>query len=283
MKEIRILAASSQLGAGFLESSLDRGLGLDPHCIGCDAGSTDTGPHPLATGVGTFSDTSIKRDLRLMLLGHDRKKIPVIVGSCGTSGNNIGVDSMRQIALEIAREEGLKFRLATIRSEQSPEYLKQKLLDNKIKPLNAAPEISEESFDRSTHIVGMMGHEPITKALADGADVVLAGRSSDTALFAAYPMLHGGDPGPIWHAAKIIECGASCCVSRKRPDSIFAWIRDDHFDVEPMDPENTVTVQSVASHSLYENADPFLILEPGGTLDMRVNVCWLHKKVLRVV
>ncbi len=269
MKEIRILAASSQLGAGYLESSLKRGLDLDPHCIGCDAGSTDTGPHPLGTGIGTFSDTSIKRDLRHMLLGRNNKNIPMIVGSCGTSGNNFGLESMRQIVLNIAREEGIHFRLATIRSEQSPEYLKKKLHDNKIKPLNAAPEISDESLDRSTHIVGMMGHEPITKALDDGADVVLAGRSSDTALFAAYPMLFGGNPGPIWHAAKIIECGASCSVARKRPDSILAWIRDDHFDVEPMDLENKVTTQSVASHSLYENADPFLLVEPGGILDTR--------------
>lgn len=267
MDEIRILAASSQLGAGFLERSLKRGLSMDPHCIGCDAGSTDTGPHPLATGIGTFSDTSIKRDLRLMLLGRAEKKIPVIVGSCGTSGNNIGVDSMRQIVLDIAKEEGMSFRLATIRSEQQSPYLTQKLRDGKMRPLTNAPEISEASIKRSTHIVGMMGHEPIAKALDDGADVVLAGRSSDTALFAAFPMRFGGDPGPIWHAAKIIECGASCCVARKRPDSILAWIRKDQFDVEPMDPENVVTAQSVASHSLYENADPFLLREPGGTLD----------------
>ncbi|MEK9754846.1 MAG: acyclic terpene utilization AtuA family protein, partial [Rhodospirillaceae bacterium] len=267
MDEIRILAASSQLGAGFLERSLKRGLSMDPHCIGCDAGSTDTGPHPLATGIGTFSDTSIKRDLRLMLLGRAEKKIPVIVGSCGTSGNNIGVDSMRQIVLDIAKEEGMSFRLATIRSEQQSPYLTQKLRDGKMRPLTNAPEISEASIKRSTHIVGMMGHEPIAKALDDGADVVLAGRSSDTALFAAFPMRFGGDPGPIWYAAKIIECGASCCVARKRPDSILAWIRKDQFDVEPMDPENVVTAQSVASHSLYENADPFLLREPGGTLD----------------
>jgi hypothetical protein len=56
-------------------------------------------------------------------------------------------------------------------------------------------------------------------------------------------------------------------VQRKRPDSIMAWIRDDHFDVEPMDLDVHCTPQSVASHTLYENADPFLITEPDGTLD----------------
>lgn len=269
MDEVRVLAASSQLGAGFRESSFKRGLSLNPHVIGCDAGSTDSGPHALGTGEGTFADAGTKRDLRLMLLGRAEKKIPMIVGSCGTSGSNSGVEQMRRIVLEIAKEEGLKFRLATIRSEQDLGVLKEKFRSNKMRPLNAAPEITEETFDRSTRMVGMMGYEPIAKAIADGADVVLAGRSSDTALFAAYPMLHGINPGPIWHAAKIIECGASCCVSRKRSDSIFAWIRNDHFDVEPMDLDNHVTAQSVASHSLYENADPFLMLEPGGTVDTR--------------
>src|SRR5690606_35621312 len=65
-----------------------------------------------------------------------------------------------------------------------------------------------------------------------------------------------------------MECGASASVNRKRPDSMFAWIRDDHFDVEPMDPENRVSPQSVASHSLYEKTDPYLLREPGGTINV---------------
>ncbi|MFC8824143.1 acyclic terpene utilization AtuA family protein [Streptomyces sp. NPDC057137] len=53
------------------------------------------------------------------------------------------------------------------------------------------------------HIVGMTGHEPIEEALRGGADVVLAGRATDTAVAAAYPL--GMPPGPTWHAAKIVE------------------------------------------------------------------------------
>ncbi|MBU4372434.1 MAG: DUF1446 domain-containing protein [Proteobacteria bacterium] len=44
-------------------------------------------------------------------------------------------------------------------------------------------------------------------------------------------------------------------------------MRDDHFDVEPLDMDARCTPQSVASHTLYENADPFLITEPDGTID----------------
>jgi hypothetical protein len=112
-----------------------------------------------------------------------------------------------------------------------------------------------------------MGHEPIANAVEAGAQVVLAGRATDTSLFAAVPMLRGAGAGPAWHAAKTLECGTASTVQRRRPDSIFAWIRDDHFDIAPLDPEGRCTPQSVASHTLYENSDPFLITEPSGTID----------------
>jgi hypothetical protein len=169
--------------------------------------------------------------------------------------------------LEIAREEGLRFRLALVRSEQDKAYLKRRLREGRIIPLNPAPPISEQVIDRSAHIVGMMGHEPIAAAIEGGAQVVLAGRASDTSLFSTVPLMRGAGAGPAWHAAKILECGTACVVQRKRPDSIMAWIRDDHFDVEPMDMDVACTPQSVASHTLYENADPFLITEPNGTID----------------
>ena len=77
----------------------------------------------------------------------------------------------------------------------------------------------------------------------------------------------GGAAGPEGHAAKTLECGTAATAQRKRHDSIVGWIRDDHFDIEPMDSEARCTPQSVAAHTLYENADPYLITEPDGVLD----------------
>jgi hypothetical protein len=267
MTEVRVLSASGQIGSGFLESSFARGISLEPHIIACDGGSTDAGPAHLGTGEPHFSREGTKRDLKLMLQGGAKLGVPVIVGSCGFGGGDDGVAWMRDIALEIAREEGLKFRLALVRSEQDKDYLKRRLREGRVLPLNPAPPISDAVIERSSHIVGMMGHEPIAAALDDGADVVLAGRASDTSLFATVPLMRGAGAGPAWHAAKILECGTACTVIRKRPDSIMAWVRDDHFDVEPMDLEARCSAQSVASHTLYENADPFLITEPDGTID----------------
>src|SRR5215471_2039794 len=110
---------------------------------------------------------------------------PHVIGSCGFGGGDDGVDWMVEITKEIAKQEGLKFRLATVRSEQDKDYLKRQYRAGRITPLNPAPPISEAIIDRSAHIVGMMGHEPIADAINQGADIVLCGRATDTSLFAA--------------------------------------------------------------------------------------------------
>ena len=81
------------------------------------------------------------------------------------------------------------------------------------------------------------------------------------------PLARGFAEGPVWHAAKILECGAASVALRKSPDCMFATVRNDHFIVEPPADELWCTPQSVASHTLYENADPFHLYESSGMLD----------------
>lgn len=267
MTEVRAYAPTGMLGSGYAEASLKRAMEWEPHFIGCDAGSTDPGPAHLGAGICQFSRPAVKRDLRLMLLAARQASIPLLVGSCGTGGGDLNLAWAMDILREVAREEGLRFRAAVIHSEQDRAYLKGKLAEEKIRPLKPAPPISEGTLERSDHIVGMMGAEPLASALGQGAEVVMAGRCSDTSVFAAVPVHHGLPPAPVWHAAKILECGAAAVTQRKSPDGMFAWIRDDHFVVAPPNPELRCSPQSVASHTLYENADPFHLYEPGGMLD----------------
>jgi hypothetical protein len=263
--EIRILAPTGVLGAGFRTESLARGVAARPHVIACDAGSTDSGPAALGSGTPKLSREAVARDLRHLLHARQELGVPLIIGSCGTSGRDIGVDWCADIARDIARTDGLRFRLAHIYSDQDTGYLTQRLAQGRIRPLDPAPPIDPDILDRS-HVVGMMGVEPIQAALRARADVILAGRASDTALFAALPHLHGADPGLTWHAAKTIECGAACAVPPSA-DGLLVRLRDDHFDVEVLDPAARLTARSVAAHTLYENADPFLVTEPSGVLD----------------
>ncbi len=268
MDEIRVLAPTGVTGSGFLESSFEQGLAQKPHFIGADAGSTDPGPEYLGSGATAFPRAAIRRDLRLMLTGARKIKVPLLIGTAGTGGNAQQVSDMVDLVKEIAATEGLSFKLAVIQAEQDRDYLKRRLQEGRITPLFPAPEFDEKTIDRSAHIVGMMGVEPWQRALAAGADVIIAGRSSDTAIFAAMPVMMGFPEGIAWHMAKILECGAASAVQRKTPDCMFAWVRRDHFVVEAPDPSLRCTPQSIASHSLYENADPFKLLECSGTLDL---------------
>jgi Acyclic terpene utilisation family protein AtuA len=114
-----------------------------------------------------------------------------------------------------------------------------------------------------------MGAEPYQECLRRGADVVIAGRSSDTAIFAAVPLMNGEGPGPAWHAGKILECGASAAVPMAATDCLLAWVRETGFDVAPCNPQQGCTPISVAAHTMYENESPYLLREPSGTLDTR--------------
>ena len=268
MDEVRAFAPTGVIGSSYLETSLARAMEWEPHFIGSDAGSTDHGPDALGRGKCMFPRQAVKRDMKLMLQAARSADIPLLVGSSGTAGADLNLEWTANVLREIAHEEGLHFRLALIHAEQDKEYLKTKLRQGKIHPLNPAPTISEEVIDRASHIVGMMGTEPYSRALDEGADVVLAGRSSDTSIFASIPIRKGLPAGMAWHAAKILECGAASVTVRRHPDGMMAWIRPDEFVIEPPNPEYICTPQSIASHTLYENAHPFLLREPSGTLDV---------------
>lgn len=267
MKSIRVLSATGMLGSGLREESLRRAMTLKPDFIGADSGSTDPGPHHLGSEETHFSDAAYKRDLRLMLLAGRAAKIPVIVGSACTSGTDNQLAKLAGIARDIAREEKLSFKLALIGSEQDKGYLKRRLAEGRIKPLANAPALDAAVIDRSSHIVGMCGIEPYIEALNQGAEVIIAGRSSDTSIFAAMPVMRGINPASAWHAAKILECGAACVVLRKYPDCMFATVDDGGFTIEPPNPDYRCDPASVASHNLYENSSPYLLYEPSGQLN----------------
>ncbi|MEQ8193641.1 MAG: acyclic terpene utilization AtuA family protein [Rhodospirillales bacterium] len=267
-KEVRVVSATAVLGSGFVESSFERALTFDPHFIGCDAGTTDAGPIYLGTGKTAFPIESIKRDLKLQVVAGRKRNIPVIIGSCGTAGADSQLEKVFEALKEIVEEEKLSLKAALIHSEQDKAYLKKKFREGKIRPLDNPPPFDEDVIERSEHIVGMAGAEPFQKAIEAGADVILAGRASDCAVFAGYAMMLGAPEGPAWHAAKILECGNSAVTQRKTPDSMVAIIRDDHFDLIAGDSTLRCTPHSVAAHALYENADPFELKECSGTLDI---------------
>jgi hypothetical protein len=254
------------LGSGFRESSIVAALRDGARMIGCDSGTTDFGPHLLATGRSHFSRAPVRRDLELILVHGRAAGVPVVVGSAGGAVGDGNPAWLRNILLEIARHRSLHFRLALIRSEQPKQKVHDLLAAGRIEPLAPDGELSEEAIDSAAHIVAMMGVEPIQAGLAE-ADVLLAGRASDAAIFAAMPLLGGFEPALCWHAGKILECGAAAVAQRAAPDSMMAMLQPDAFDIYPLREDCRCTPQSIASHTLYEHVDPFNLREPSGTLE----------------
>lgn len=265
-QEIRVLATNGSLGVGFREESLIKGLEMNPCVVGVDCGTSDDGPYFLGEGVPRMSREAAKWEVRLMLREAVKRKVPVLLGSAGTAGADPNVDWLVTIVKEVGEEEDLHFRLAEIKTEINSETLREYMLAGKLKPLPDAPEFTEKDLDEMCRCVGVMGVEPYQKALREGAQVVVAGRSTDTAIFSAVPLMLGAHPGYSWHSGKILECGSSCCAVQPFSDCMITRITDEKLVVEPINPDFRCTPLSVAAHTLYENANPFVLTEPGGAL-----------------
>jgi Acyclic terpene utilisation family protein AtuA len=266
LASVRLMFTTGMLGSGLSEELVMRGIGLGVDAILADGGSTDSGPYYLGAAEPKTTESAVAEDLRILLTAARAADIPLVIGSCGTNGSDNGVNWIKDMVIEIALKGDLEFRLATIYSEQPASVIVEALQDGRIVDLAPSMPISEDIIRSCQHIVGVMGHEPMAAALAAGADVVLAGRATDTALVAAISLPLGFPPGPTWHAAKTVECGPFCTTD-PLSGPVITEIDMDGFSVESVDPKTACTPTSVAAHMLYENANPFRMREPGGVLD----------------
>ena len=127
--------------------------------------------------------------------------------------------------------------------------------------------LNDQLIEEMTNIVALAGAEQIQECINTGAEIILAGRTTDTAIISALPLMKGANPGSSWHGAKVVECGALCSTN---PTSGVVMVEFDKtgFTVEPMSKNAFCTSETVAAHMLYENADPYILHEPGGYLSL---------------
>ncbi|MGO4909501.1 acyclic terpene utilization AtuA family protein [Pseudorhodobacter sp. W20_MBD10_FR17] len=263
----RVLIPSGVLCLGFDRAALARGVAAKPDLIAIDGGSTDSGPFSLGAGQSKYARSVTKSEWRELMLARAEAGVPLVIGTAGTCGADACVDWMFDITQEIASELGQSLRIARLYSGQPAARITDALAAGRIRPLTPAPEISAETLAQMTNIVALAGAEQIQAALNTGADIIIAGRTTDTAIIAALPLMRGDHAGAAWHGAKIAECGALCSTN---PTSGVIQVDFDSegFTVEPLAAGATCTPHSVSAHMLYENSDPFILYEPGGHLDV---------------
>ncbi len=269
MKELRLLSPQGMLGYGYPEESLKAGLETFPHMIGVDSGSTDAGPYRLGSGMPIVPRIAVKRDLSLMLMGAVSLRIPLIIGSAGGAGAREHVEWVLGILREVAKEENLSFKLAVIWSDVDRGWLKSKVRSGEVKPLGPVGPLTLEEIDKAKRIVAVMGMAPYIEALTSGAQVIVAGRSNDPAIFASFAVWKGFDPGLSLHLGKILECGALAAVPGSASDSMLGILKEGCFAVEPLNPSRRCTEVSVAAHTLYEKEHPYLIPGPEGVMNLQ--------------
>lgn len=264
---VKVLIPSGALGLGYDRAALARGIEAKPDIIAIDGGSTDSGPHYLGTGTSKYSRGSVKAEWAELMEARAQAGVPLLIGTAGTCGADSAVDWMVDITREIAAERGETLKLAVLKSGQGGGAMAAAFEAGRITPLPGAPDVDAATFPTCTNIVALAGAEQIQAALNTGADIIIAGRTTDTAVIAALPLMRGCDAGAAWHGAKVGECGALATTS-PNSGTILLEFDEGSFTMTPMGAEARATPHTVSAHMLYENSDPYILHEPGGHLDV---------------
>jgi hypothetical protein len=268
---LRIICPNGHLGFAPIKTGSFRiGCDAEPDLICADSGSCDVGPVPLGSDTSSSPLQWQTDDLETMLVASRRLGVPMIVGSAGDTGSNSRVDLFVGIIQELARKHRLaKFRVGYFYSEIGKEALRRRIdAGDTVEGLDARPALDLTTLEATDRIVAVAGVHPYIKLLDQGADVIVGGRSSDCALFAAPAIRQGFPEALAYFYGKILECASFCCEPYGAKESVLGEITMDDVKVTAMLPEQRCTIASVAGHAMYERANPFYEHFLGGHIDM---------------
>ncbi|WP_455289073.1 acyclic terpene utilization AtuA family protein [Cupriavidus necator] len=271
MQSLKIICPNGHLGFAPLRTgSFEIGVAAGPDYIAADSGSDDVGPVPLGSDTSTSPEAWQRHDLEHMLLASRRLGVPMIIGSAGDTGTNSRVDLYVNVIRELAQKHGLKrFRIGYFYSEVPKSLLREKLgAGETIRGLDGFADLTLSELDATNRIVAMAGVHPYLELLRQGADVIIGGRSSDAAVFAAPALHHGFSADHAYYLGKVLECASFCAEPYGGKETVLGEISRDDVRVTAMHPEQRCTVASVAGHAMYERSNPFEEFVAGGRLDM---------------
>jgi len=268
---LRIICPNGHLGfAPIKTGSFCIGCESEPDLICADSGSCDVGPVPLGADISSSPRQWQVDDLETMLLASRRLGVPMIVGSAGDTGSNSRVDLFVGIVRDLAEKHRLpRFRVGYFYSEVGKDELRRRIaIGDTVAGLDGRPPLDIATLEATGRVVAMAGIHPYIKLLDAGADVIIGGRSSDCAIFAAPAIRRGFPPGLAYFFGKVLECASFCAEPYGGKESVLGEITMDDVKVTAMLPEQRCTIASVAGHAMYERANPFYEHFLGGHIDM---------------
>jgi hypothetical protein len=268
---LRIVSPNGHLGfAPTRPASFHESLKHDLDYLIADSGSCDIGPGPLGSNTCASPREWQYNDLELMLLASREHNIPMLIGSAADTGSNYGVQLYVEMIREIAKNHDLpEFKIGYFHSEVPIDTLRSAMSNGTtIGGLDGRADLTLRELERTERVVAVAGAAPYIALLDAGADVIIGGRSSDCAVFAA-PAIRAGFPEDLsYYMGKVLECASFCAEPYAGKESVVGEITAQHVDVTAMHPDQRCTPASVASHSMYERAHPYFEKVAGGTLDM---------------
>lgn len=271
MQSLKIICPNGHLGFAPLRTqSFELGVAAAPDYIAADSGSDDVGPVPLGSDTSTSPEAWQRHDLEHMLLASRRLGVPMIIGSAGDTGSNSRVDRYVEIIRDLARQHRLApFRLGYFHSEVPVGWLRAQMQRGQvIRGLDGFEDLTLAELAATDRVVAMAGVHPYLALLRQGADVIIGGRSSDAAVFAA-PALHHGFPADrAYYLGKVLECASFCAEPYGGKETVMGEVTRDDVRVTAMHPDQRCTIASVSGHAMYERSNPYEEFFAGGKLDM---------------
>ena len=271
MQSLKIICPNGHLG--FAPTRLESfriGVSAGPDYIAADSGSDDVGPVPLGSDTSTSPLAWQTHDLEQMLLASRAVGVPMIIGSSGDTGSNSRVDLFVRIIKELAEKHRLRqFNLGYFYSEVDKEYLLQRMRSGvSVDGLDARQALTEAELFATERVVAMADVHPFIELLRQGADVVIGGRSSDAAVFAAPAIHHGFPRDQAYYLGKVLECASFCAEPYGGKETVMGEISANDVRVTAMSPDQRCTIASVSGHAMYERSNPYFEFVASGKLDM---------------
>jgi len=204
-----------------------------------------------------------------------------------TNAGGLNPAACRDRIFEVARELGIRgLRVGVVEGDDLLPRLKELIAAGHALENMDTGEPLAPLVDKVMSANAYLGAKPVVKALAQGAQIVLCGRITDTALALAPMLYEFGWAEEDWNrlaagtiAGHIIECGAQCTggnfsrwwevpdlwnagypVVEAREDGTFVVTK--HEGTGGM-----VTVDTVAEQLVYEMGDPTSYVTPDVTAD----------------
>ena len=272
-RTLRIVCPNGHLGfAPIKTGSFEIGAGSEPDLICANSGSCDIGPGPLGADVSSSPLAWQTHDLEHMLLAcassrraddhrfgrryrHQQPRRSVRAASSRSSRASTRLPNIPRRLVPFRSAEIANSNGASAPARSSKVWT----IDRRSTPPRWRQPTASSRWPACIHT---------SRCSNAGADVIIGGRSSDCAIFAAPAMRAGFPEALAYYYGKVLECASFCAEPYAGKESVLGEITMDDVKVTALLPAQRCTIASVAGHAMYERANPFTEYVLGGELDM---------------